>query len=201
MLFALALVGVVVSRAGGPESHDEAVASVPADDATALASDPPQLPGPEDAAAEAVAMTGDVVSAGLISRRELIESFTTPDFGQELADLTSEQVTGMRLSMTGTGRAADGWSVAEFPLRTRTVTADAEQAQVEVWSVLIVASATEPVARQAWRTVTVDLAMVEGRWLVDGWESVDGPAPAVSPSGSFAPGGEVVARLGWSEVG
>ena len=106
----------------------------------------------------------------------------------------------MQLALTGSGRTDPALSVAEFPLRARTITLDGVTATVAVWSVLVIASADEPVARQAWRTVTLNLALVDGRWLVDGWASVEGPTPAGSPEGSIAPGSEVVDRLSWSEV-
>jgi zona occludens toxin (predicted ATPase) len=198
-LLSVVVVGTVLSRSGGDGSSDAEAASAPAAEAspetTAVTA-----PSPEPAAAAAVALTGEVVTAGLISRRELIESFTTPGFGGELADLTSEQVTSMQLALTGSGRTATDLSVAEFPLRVRTVVVNDATATVEVWSLLVIASAGEPIARQAWRTVTLDLALVAGRWLVDGWASVEGPTPAGSPDGSIATGSEVDDRLSWSEV-
>jgi hypothetical protein len=200
VLLVVSLVGAVMTRAGGDDSNATVVDSVPAGDPHAELPVSSTAPSPEHAAAGAVAMTGDVVTAGLISRRELIESFTTADFGPELADLTSEQVTAMQLSMTETGRSSAGLSVAEFPLRLRAVTRDANSAVVEVWSVLVIASADEPVARQSWRTVTVDLELVDGRWLVDGWQSVEGPSPAAAPEGAVASGQDVADRLQWLEV-
>lgn len=196
----LAVVGLIVSRTGGSASSDGAADSGPAAVAPGPALAPRLVASAEDAAAAAVAMTGEVATAGLISRRELIESFTTPGFGPDLADLTSEQLADMRLSLTEAGRGVTGWAVEEFPLRTRTVELETSRARVEVWSVLVVAARDEPVARQAWRTVTVDLELVEGRWLVDGWSSLDGPTPAGSPEGVLAPGSEVAGRLGWSGV-
>jgi hypothetical protein len=198
-LLALAVVGVVVPRSGGGGSSTPAVGSVPADAQPAEAS--PAEPPPQDAATAAVASTGDVVDAGLISRRELIESFTTPAFGAELADLTSEQVTSMELAMTETGRTAADLSVAEFPLRARTTARDATTATVEVWSVLVVSSIAEAVARQTWRTVTVDLELVDGRWLVDGWESAEGPSPAATPEAAIASGADVADVLAWEGAG
>jgi hypothetical protein len=199
---ALASVGVagfVLSRSGGDGSNDEVAASAVAAEAnpetTAVAA-----PSPEPAAAAAVALTGAVVTAGLISRRELIESFTTPGFGDELADLTSEQVASTQLALTGSSHTDTALSVVEFPLRVRTVDLDDRTATVEVWSVLVIAAVGEPVARQAWRTVTLDLELMDGRWLVDGWVSVDGPTPAGLPEGSIAPGSDVADRLSWSEV-
>lgn len=199
VLVLVAAVGFVMRRSGGDASSDPAVGSAPAAEPGVEASILVP-PSPEQAAASAVALTGDVVSAGLISRRELIESFTTPGFGSELANLTSEQLTSMQLTLTGSGRGDTALSVAEFPLRARTVALDTGSATVEVWSMLVIASVDEPVARQAWRTVTIDLALIEGRWLVDGWTSIDGPTPAGSPEGAIAPGREVAERLQWSEV-
>lgn len=202
VLVIVAAVGVVLTRSGDDESSTAAGGSAPAGGPLADSTVPMDVPpSPEAAAARSVALTGEVVTAGLISRRELIESFTTPGFAGELANLTSKQVTEMRLSMAETGRSTSGLSVVEFPLRTRTLAHDGTTARVEVWSVMVVAAADEPVARQAWRTVTVELQLVEGRWLVDGWSSAAGPAPAAAPDGAIAPIGDVADRLGWTEVG
>lgn len=202
-LVVVALVWVVVARPGHSDSHVAVDGSVPVAVPVAEPSDsePATTLPPADAAAAAVAATGDVVMAGLITRRDLIASFTTADFGPELADVTSQQVTEMRLAMTETGRSPAGLSAVEFPLRTRTLSRDETTATVEVWSLLVIASADEPVARQAWRTVTVDLQLVEDRWLVDGWESADGPTPASPPHAAVASSGEVAGRLEWAEVG
>jgi zona occludens toxin (predicted ATPase) len=201
VLLVAGLVGVVLVRGGSSASNVAAGDSVVDAGATAGPTASSPVPPPEDAAAAAVAMTGDVVTAGLISRRELIESFTTPGFGAELADLTSEQVTSMRLSLTEAGRSAIGLSVSEFPLRTNLVARTDDAATVAVWSVVVIAANDAQVARQVWRTVTVDLVLVDGRWLVDGWTSVDGPTPAAAPEGQIASGTEVAGHLGWSAVG
>ena len=41
---------------------------------------------------------------------------------------------------------------------------------------------------------------IGGRWLVDGWRSVNGPSPAMTPEGDVAPAAEVSAALGWAEA-
>ncbi len=199
VLLSVAVVGFVLTRSGDDASNDPAVDSAPGADPV-IPGTVPDLPSPKEAAANAVALTGDVVAAGLISRRELIESFTTPGFGGQLADLTSEQITSMQLALAGSGRGDAEMSVAEFPLRTRTIASDDTAATVEVWSMMVIAVADEPVARQAWRTVTLELALVDGRWLVNGWASAEGPTPAGSAEGVIAPGHEVAERLQWSEV-
>ena len=72
---------------------------------------------PEAAAVAAVAMTGEVATAGFISRRELIESFSTPRFGPELADRTSEQMTALLLEMSERDANPADLRVFEQPLR------------------------------------------------------------------------------------
>lgn len=198
-LLLLVVAGIVVSRFGRGESSTQAADSVRGVDApvTSLVL---EAPSPEVVAAAAVALTGKVVTAGPISRRELIDSFATPKFGSELADLTSEQVTAMRLAMTETGHNSSALSVVEFPLRVRTSSRSDTAATVQVWSVIVVSSADEPVARQAWRTVTVHLACLDRRWLVDGWESVDGPSPALTPQAPVSSSDEIVAVLDWQPV-
>ncbi len=50
---------------------------------------------PLAAAVRAVSLTDEVLAAGFISRRSLIESFSTDEFGGVLADVTSEQITNL----------------------------------------------------------------------------------------------------------
>ncbi|HWL43022.1 MAG TPA: hypothetical protein VNQ73_08765 [Ilumatobacter sp.] len=202
VLAAMVLVGVVLARSDGGSTAASPVgsAAVGAPIPSAAFGGERVGPGAVEAAVAAVALTGEVVSAGLISRRELIESFTTPGFGGKLADLTSEQVTAMGLAMAESGRDGAALSVGEFPLRARVVDKTADAVTVQVWSVLVVSSPDEPVGRQAWRTVTLEMVPVDGRWLVDGWESAEGPAPAGTPHGAVASGADVVSVLGWEEV-
>ena len=124
------------------------------------------------AAIRAVAMTGEVVRAGFISRRELIESFTTPGFGPTLAASTSEAVTAMLLELgerdadvSDAGRAG----AADHGHRRGDIRPGA---QVRVWSVLVVAAPGVGPGRQVWRTVTLDMverrrALAGGRLDVD----------------------------------
>ena len=189
-LTAVAVVGLVLARSGGDASIGPVADSVP--DA-ALGSDTDSTvaagPSPEKAAADAVARTGEVVTAGLISRRELIESFTTVKFGGELADLTSQQVTSMQLSMSESGQARGGLSVAEFPLRARTVSHAGDSAVVEVWSVSVVASGVE--AGGSAGVANRDARDGVGRWsLACGWLDVRRrPGTGRHTGGSDRPGG------------
>ena len=100
VLAAVAVIGVVVMRIDSHESTASTDAVV--DDHQ------PKLPPAEpsddieearSAAVTAVALTDEVARAGFISRRELIESFTTPSYGPTLADETSAAVTAMLLDL------------------------------------------------------------------------------------------------------
>jgi hypothetical protein len=106
-----------------------------------------------------------VVTAGFISRRDLIAGFTTPTFGPKLADATSDQVNALLVGL-GDHNADATRLVALGPVR------------------------------QAWRTVTVDMVDVEGRWLVDTWASTPGPTPALPAEVALDSAETVVGRMG-----
>src|SRR3954469_4712218 len=96
-LVVVATVGVLLTRGrgdGASPPKPTTSSSVVAEGAESAAAERGRDVEPaRRAAIQAVAMTGDVVRAGFISRRELIESFTTPDFGPTLAASTSEALT------------------------------------------------------------------------------------------------------------
>ena len=155
---------------------------------------------PEAAAVAAVAMTGEVATAGFISRRELIESFSTPRFGPQLADRTSEQMTALLLEMSERDANPADLRVFEQPLRVHVEDAGLTTATVEVWSVLVVAPPGAATARVMWRTVTVELVLVEQRWLVDGWESIPGPTPMVGSETVISSAADIAEVLSWTPV-
>ena len=78
-----------------------------------------------DAAIRAVALTDDVFSAGFISRRELIETFTTESFGPVLADETSQQVTNLIFELGDRDVTPSGLSIVEQPLTSNVVSISA----------------------------------------------------------------------------
>ena len=148
------------------------------------------------AAISAVAMTGEVVRAGFISRRELIEAFTTPGFGPTLAASTSGAVTAMLLELGERDADMSTLAVFEQPI-TATVEATSTGAQVRVWSVLVVAAPGVGPGRQVWRTVTLDMVEAGGRWLVNGWASTPGPSPAPPAEGAYDDAAAFVEPLSW----
>ena len=91
---------------------------------------------------------------------------------------------------------ASKMAVLEQPL-----TAAAERtptgARVMVWSVLVVAVPGVGPGRQVWRTVTLAMVDVDGRWLVDNWASTAGPTPSPAAEAAFDDATVVADALGW----
>lgn len=192
----------------GDSSADDRAVAADASAADESASREPVMRDPgEDlptdvrsAAIAAVAMTDDVFRAGFISRRELIETFATDDFGSDLADQTSQQVTNLLLQLGERDVLPTEVSLVEQPLTAVVLNETPIAASVEVWSVLVVAAEGAGPARQVWRTVTLDLDLVEGRWLVDAWTSSLGPTPALAPEADLSGIGDVQLVLNWPQV-
>lgn len=148
------------------------------------------------AAVRAVALTDEVVRAGFISRRELIESFTTPTFGPTLAGATSESVNALLLELGKRDADVSTLTVLEQPI-TATSEPTPAGARVRVWSVLVIAAPGTGPGRQVWRTVSLDMVSIGGRWLVDGWTSTPGPSPAPPAEGAFDDATAFVEPLSW----
>lgn len=206
----IALVGVIASRvAGGDAPHgtsptntpvESGSGSEPTEAETTVSRQTDSTVNVEQvriAAMDAVAMTDDVVRAGFISRRELISGFTTATFGPRLADETSAQVSALLLELGERDAGPADLAVIEQPLTADIVAVDDQAAVVEVWSVMVVVAPGAGPARQVWRTVSVDLQYVGGRWLVDGWLSSLGPTPALAPGAAISDAASVGTAVTW----
>lgn len=181
-----AVVDVAATRVEPPAPVDAAGTA----NATAVA---------EAAAVSVVASTGDVVAAGFISRRELVASFCTERFGPTFASESGRAIDAMLLELGARDVERSDLAVLEEPV-TATSTVTAAGVQVRVWSVLVVAAPGAGPARQVWRTVTVDMVEVDGRWLVDGWVSEFGPTPAAPAEAPIDAAESVAVVLGWGRA-
>jgi hypothetical protein len=204
-------VGVVVSRvaSGSAEPASSRARAQPAVDEVNVADSTTSvagtvaasmLDGARRAAVAVVARTGEVVAAGFISRRELIESFTTPEFGPVLVDETSRAVNAMLVELGSRDLDSSQLVVREQPI-TAAVSPLGAGVRVQVWSVLIVAAPGTGPGRQVWRTVTLEMVDRDGVWLVDGWTSTPGPTPAPPAEGVIDAAEVIVVELGWEPVG
>jgi hypothetical protein len=209
VLGVVATAGLVVSSAarsggasGGGASPVAAAAapasasSAPSDDVT-LSVD---IGAARRAAVAAVSRTGEVVAAGMFSRGDLIATFATPAFAAALAAETTAQVNAFFVALGVSGVDASKVAVVEAPITARAVPT-AGGVRVQVWTVLVAAVPDTGVAREAWRTVTVDMVDLGGRWLVDGWSSAPGPAPVPAADGVFGDADAVRERLAWPAGG
>ncbi len=197
-LAALALLGLVVSRVTGTSGREPAAEA--AGSPTSARSAPSvaiDMEGARAAAIVAVASTGQVVRAGMFSRLDMIERIATPSYAPVLASATTTQVNEFVVALGASGVDPTDLQVIEAPITATATAVSDRQVAVEVWSVLVVSMPDTSVARQAWRTVSVDMVEVDGRWLIDDWTSSAGPAPALPPEGQVASRDEVDSRLTW----
>jgi hypothetical protein len=153
-------------------------------------------------ALRAVAMTGQVATAGFTARADLIASFATADFAPVLLDRTNEQMRDLAQEFVGQGIGLSSLRAVETPLTATAVDTDSG-ARVTVWSVLVIAVTDEGPARQLWRTVTLDLVESEsesegeGTWRVSAWDSLPGPTPLPPTDAMFDDGPAFDGPLSW----
>ena len=154
--------------------------------------------GARAAAVAYVGLSGKVVLAGFVTRRDLITAMATPEFAAELEAETTEQLAAMSDDLTEAGVSLTEGVWTEIPLTAHVTSADAGAAEVEVWSVTIVGlPEVDAVPRQSWRTVTVGLEWVEGDWRVSGWDATSGPTPALGPAPSIDTVEDLAEVTGW----
>lgn len=65
---------------------------------------------------------------------------------------------------------------------------------------LVIAAPGAGPGRQVWHTVTVELARVDGRWLVDGGVSHSGPTPALPVEVALDEAATLSERLAWERL-
>jgi hypothetical protein len=127
----------------------------------------------------------------------MIDALATRRFAGDLAVTTERQLTELAEALGEAEFLPPNISWTEVPLTARIVDAGDRVTRVEVWSVLVVASPDVGVPRQAWRTVTLDLAWEDGDWKVDGWATTPGPTPALAAATAVSTGDEVAEVAGW----
>jgi hypothetical protein len=204
------LVGAIVARAGSVETGPDDTRSGTVAEPSASS---PSATGPSTAVApsasideaqiaavKVVGRTGEVVAAGFISRRELIETFTTPSFGPTFADETGRAIDAMLIELGSRDVDPADLVVREQPI-TSTASATSDGVDVRVWSVLIIAAPGTGPGRQVWRTVTLDMVQHDGVWLVDGWASSPGPTPSPPAEGIVDSAETVAVPLSWNPLG
>ncbi len=202
VLAVLGVGGVVLAWTAGPSKGEgSSVSGLSVSTASSTAPDVgADTVAARQAAVTAVASTAEVMRAGMFTRGDLIDRIATRAFAGELASATTAQVNEFIVALGAAGRDPSELAVMEVPVSASGTEVQLGRVRVEVWSVLVVSMPGTAVARQAWRTTTLDMVLADGRWLVDGWRSEPGPSPALPPTGVVAEQGEVATRLGWQQV-
>lgn len=160
---------------------------------------PSDLADAENAALDIVRSLGEVAQAGFISRRELVESFTTDAFGPDFASETGQQVDTLLMELGARGVDDAGLVIHEQPITATSIDTPAG-VRVRTWSVMILAVPDLGPARQVWRTISLDMVDVGGTWLLDGWESETGPTPAPPAEALVDTADSVAEVLSWHRV-
>lgn len=153
--------------------------------------------GARAAALTVVSLTGEIATAGFITRSDIIGSIATSGYGPALASVSSGQLAELsaELGDAGVSLAEMVWS--EIPLTARVVSGDEHRAVVEVWAVLLVGVPGVGAPRQAWRTVTVELAWERGDWRINGWDTRPGPTPALAAYSVVSSVEEIAEVVSW----
>lgn len=151
------------------------------------------------AASAAVSVTGEIATAGFITRDDLITSIASADYAAELAAVSSRQLDELTMQLGQAGVAPTQLVWSELPLRSRVVSYNDDGSVVEVWSVLVVGVPEHGAPRQVWRTVSVRLVWEREDWRIDEWDAAAGPTPALAASSVVSSVDDVAAVLAWPE--
>ena len=153
--------------------------------------------GARAAVLAAVSLTGEIATAGFITRSDVIDSIATSNYGPALASLSSSQLVDLSVELGDVGVSPSELVWSEIPLTARIVSADDHRAVVEVWAVLVVGVPGVGAPRQAWRTVTVEVAWERGDWRIDGWDTQPGPTPALAANSVVSSVEDIADVISW----
>ncbi len=157
----------------------------------------PTAPDPVTAAVAFVASTDSLMAHSSIGRAEIFRKLFVPHqvsanaraFEQVAESMAATlEVPVMRLT----------W--VEAPLTATLVDATDDDAIVDVWTVSVLGAPDSGPPQQVWRTVTVVLDLVDGRWLVADSSADSGPTPVTSDLALPADFDGFAEVAGWSAV-
>jgi hypothetical protein len=153
--------------------------------------------GARAAAVSAVGLAGEIAKAGFITRGDMIDTLASRGFASDLAIATEHQLADLAEALGEIEVLPPAIAWTEVPLTARVVNDSQGTARVEVWSVVVVASAYVGVPRQAWRTVILDMVWEDDDWKVDAWDITPGPTPALAAAAAVSDGREVADVADW----
>lgn len=129
---------------------------------------------PVDAAVRFVASTDALMSRSPVGRREILRKLVAPDHLAGYIDALDRAAAELaeKLDMP-----IERLVWVEAPLTVAVSASTATTATVDVWTVSVLGS-SEGSPQQVWRTVHIDLELVDGDWLVTDATADAGPTPA-----------------------
>ena len=181
-------------RAASPSGP---AAAAPATHTASGGSDAGAAPDPVAAAVRYVATTDGLMAHSSIGRREILRSLVTP--GALVEQVEGIESAAARLAEE-LGVAAERLTWVEAPISATTVSRGEAAALVDVWVVSVLGSPDTGPPQQAWRTVHVDLILLDGKWLVSGASADAGPTPMASDLALPAGWDEFSEVAGWTAV-
>jgi hypothetical protein len=180
------------TRSTAPAERSTAPSTMPTTLTTVVAQ-----PSALDVALRAVRLTGDVATAGFISRDDLIDSIASAQFARTMRSTSATQLTEFTTAVGASGVPAADVVWEELPLTARIVESSTTAARITVWSVLVVGVPGHGSARQMWRTSTIGLVNEARGWRVDSWTATPGPTPSPATNGAVSDLPSVVEVLNW----
>lgn len=199
---ALFVLVVVCAAACGGGSPERDAAAAPLSSSAAFTETPPpvgaaEVPDPVAAAVTYVASTDALMAHSSIGRREILRKLVTPD-------ALAEQVAGIESAVTALadelGVPVERLTWVEAPLTATLLRSDGRSASVDVWVVSVLGAPDGGPPQQAWRTVHVGLALVDGKWLVSAADADAGPTPRSSDLALPTGWDEFAKVAGWPAV-
>jgi hypothetical protein len=142
---------------------------------------------PVGAAVTYVATTDGLMGHSPIGRQELLGRLLVPSVLAEQAAALEDAAARMAATL---GVPVERLVWIEAPLTATLIDSGAASASVDVWTVSILGAPDVGLPQQVWRTVHVDLELIDGRWLVSAATADAGPAPAAN---------ELALPAGWDE--
>jgi hypothetical protein len=190
-VIAASVVVMAAACASGPTEGGAARTFVPPSDreSAALGSDDSSRAdaGPLQAALTYVASTDALMAHSSIGRVEILRSLLTPAAAREQSVALEDAVERMALTLDV---PVERLVWVEAPLTATVRERDGTSASVAVWTVSVFGSPDSGSPQEVWRTVEVELELVEGRWLVSAATADAGPTPADN---------ELALQSGWDE--
>ncbi len=165
----LAVAGCADSNREPAGDGQEAAAAPVATTARQSATDP------VDAAVRFVASTDALMSRSPVGRREILRQLVAPDHLAAYIDALDRAAAELaeKLDMP-----IERLVWVEAPLTAAVSASAATTATVDVWTVSVLGSSELGSPQQVWRTVHIDLELVDGDWLVTDATADAGPTPA-----------------------